>query len=91
MTGTWHLSTCTQFLLLSVVEESTKLQKEGLDTGAGLAPLGRSEVEVIEEKKQIKSEGPKNHPSTCADKLPIRSKSFTSQDQLLVKKRIGKF
>ena len=31
----------------------TKLQKEGLHTGADLAPLGRSEVEVIEEKKQI--------------------------------------
>ena len=60
MTGTWHSSTCTQFSLLSVVEESTKLQKEGLHTGADLAPLGRSEVEVIEEKKQIKSEGPKN-------------------------------
>ena len=33
-----------------MVQESTKLQKEGLDTGADLAPLGRSEVEVIEEK-----------------------------------------
>ena len=38
--------------LLSVVQESTKLQKEGLDTGADLAPLGRSEVEVIEEKNR---------------------------------------
>ena len=41
-----------------MILESTKLQKEGLDTGADLAPLGRSEVEVIEEKKKIKSEGP---------------------------------
>ena len=69
-----------------MVEESTKLQKEGLDTCAGLAALGRSEVEVIEEKKQIKSEGPKNHPSTCADKSPIRSKSSQVRTNYLSKK-----
>ena len=57
-TGEWlELGTHQHALsspLLSVVQESTKLQKEGLDTGADLAPLGRSEVEVIEEKKTDK-------------------------------------
>ena len=46
-----------------MVQESTKLQKKGLDTGVDLALLRKSKVEVIKEK-QIKSEGPKNHPLT---------------------------